>query len=99
MSLHPTTYEYLKPTDEQVRLMAKARAATRAYSDLLEELLPNGSDKVYVLRRVRENAMWVNVAITRYADGTPREDEVKVHAELLEGTRYDPLLDQRDHCG
>ena len=71
--LHPSTYEYLQPTDAQMRLINQARKAARTYSDALEALIPDGADKTYVLRRVRETAMWVNVAITRHPDGSPRE--------------------------
>lgn len=72
-NMHPSTFEYLKPTDEQVEKMAKVRAAAKVYSDILDEVLPDGSDKTFVLRAHRSNAMWANVAITRYPDGTPRE--------------------------
>lgn len=70
--LHPSTFEYLKPTDAQIDHMAKARAATADYAAALEEILPDGPDKTYALRKVREIGMWANVSITREADGTPR---------------------------
>ena len=71
--MHPSTYEYLKPTDEQVAKMARVRAAAKAYSEILESELPDGPDKTFVIRAHRSNAMWANVAITRLPDGTPRE--------------------------
>lgn len=70
--MHPSTYEYLKPTDEQIEAMAKVRAAAKAYNDVLDAVLPDGPDKTYVIRNHRSNAMWANVAITRHPDGTPR---------------------------
>lgn len=70
--MHSSTYEYLKPTDEQVDAMAKVRAAAKAYSDVLDAVLPDGPDKTFVIRNHRSNAMWANVAITRHPDGTPR---------------------------
>lgn len=73
MALHPSTYEYLKPTDEQIERMARVRAAARAYSEILDKELPEGPDKTFILRAHRSNAMWANVAITRLPDGTPRE--------------------------
>ena len=73
MMLHPTTFEYLKPTDEQIAKMAKLRAAAKAYADILDSELPDGPDKTFVLRQHRANAMWVNVAVTRLPDGTPRQ--------------------------
>lgn len=71
--MHASTYEYLKPTDEQIATMAKVREAAAVYGRALEELLPEGPDKTFVIRGHRSNAMWANVAITRLPDGTPRE--------------------------
>ena len=70
--MHPSTYEYLKPTDEQINQMARVRIAARTYSEILEKELPEGPDKTYIIRNHRANAMWCNVAITRLPDGTPR---------------------------
>lgn len=72
MSLHASTFEYLKPTQEQIDTMATLRAAAARYADTLDAMLPDGPDKTFVLRAHRANAMWVNVAVTRQADGTPR---------------------------
>ena len=72
MPLHESTFEYLKPTDEQVARMAIVRAAAKTYAEILDHNLPDGPDKTFVLRAHRSNAMWVNVAITRLPDGTPR---------------------------
>lgn len=72
MSMHESTYEYLKPTDDQLEAMAKVRSAAKAYGDALEALLPDGPDKTFVIRAHRSNAMWANVAITRQPDGSPR---------------------------
>lgn len=72
MSLHVSTFAYLKPTDEQIAAMDKLREAAKIYGQLLDELLPDGPDKTFVLRAHRSNAMWVNVAVTRLPDGTPR---------------------------
>ena len=74
MSLHPSTFEYLKPTDGQLFRMNNMRNAAAMYAATLDASLPEGPDKTYILRRVRETAMWVNVALTRHADGTPRYD-------------------------
>ena len=71
--MHASTYEYLKPTDAQMAAMAKLRAAAKAYGDALEQILPDGPDKTFVIRAHRSNAMWANVAITRQPDGAPRE--------------------------
>lgn len=71
--MHPLTFEYHKPTDKQFLDMSGCRAAARAYADYLEEMLPDGPDKTYILRKLRTLAMWANVSITRNADGSPRQ--------------------------
>lgn len=71
--MHPSTYGYLKPTDEQIERMSRLRDAAKIYGDILERELPDGPDKTFVIRAHRSNAMWVNVAVTRLRDGTPRE--------------------------
>lgn len=72
MALHPSTFEYLKPTDQQVAVMNDLRHRADVYAQALQAALPEGPDKTYIMRRVRETAMWVNVAVTREADGSPR---------------------------
>lgn len=69
--MHPTTFQYLKPTDEQVERMGKLRDAAAVYAAALEAYLPDGPDKTWCLRNHRTTAMWGNVAVTRKADGTP----------------------------
>ena len=70
--LDPSTYEYLEPNMEQRDVMASARLAAKAYADAIELLVPDGADKTFILRSHRTTAMWVNVAITRHTDGSPR---------------------------
>jgi hypothetical protein len=72
MELHEDTFEYLEPSDDQVDTMKKARQLSKEYAEQLAAVLPDGPDKTYIMRRIREIAMWVNVAITREADGSPR---------------------------
>ena len=72
MSLHPFTFEYLKPRKGQLEVMTALREATKRYAEVLDKALDEGPDKSYILRRVRETAMWVNVALTRLPDGGPR---------------------------
>ena len=70
--MHPSTFEYLMPTEEQLAAMKVVREAARFYCDVLEANLPDGPDKTFIIRAHRANAMWVNVAITRNPDGSPR---------------------------
>ena len=82
MMLHPETFEYLQPTTMQINDMHDARYAAKMYANALERLLPDGPDKTYILRQLREVAMWVNIAITRNPDGSPRRSpEVPVNEE------------------
>lgn len=74
MTLHPSTFGYLMPTDKQKADMGDARAAAAGYARAIEALVPDGPDKTYILCKLRGLAMWVNVAISRHADGTPREE-------------------------
>jgi len=52
--------------------MTDMRNAAANYAAELEHGLPDGPDKTYILRKVREIAMWANVCVTREADGSPR---------------------------
>lgn len=70
--MHPSTFEYLQPTPAQIAAMARVRGAAKAYHDVLDEVLPDGPDKTFVIRTHRSNAMWANVALTRQPDGAPR---------------------------
>lgn len=72
--MHPTTFFYLKPTDEQAQQMADVREAFAELVAKLDTIIPEGADKTYLMRKLREVAMWSNIAITREADGTPRTE-------------------------
>lgn len=72
MALHPSTFEYLKPTDQQIATMSFCRNAVADCASILSSHIPDGPDKDHVLRLLRDAGMWANVAITRQADGTPR---------------------------
>ena len=67
------TFQYLKPTDEQTATMGRVRAAATVFGDILEQELPDGPDKEYVIRAFRTAAMWANISITRDETGAPRE--------------------------
>lgn len=72
MALHPSTFAYLKPSDEQVERMARVRGATACYALIIETELPDGPDKTVIMRQIRDVGMWANVSVTRHPDGTPR---------------------------
>jgi hypothetical protein len=74
MPLHKDTFEYLKPTPLQLSDMAEVRSFTAGYAEFLGQVLPDGPDKTYLLRKLREVHMWAMIAITRNADGSPLED-------------------------
>jgi hypothetical protein len=70
--MHDSTFAYHKPTEAQINSMEESRTAFAELCLTLERVLPHGSDRTYVLRKVREAAMWANVSITREHDGSPR---------------------------
>jgi hypothetical protein len=74
-TLHASTFDYLNPTSKQKDHMFRAREAAAIYAKVLEEELPDGPDKTYALRKLREVAMWANITITRYPDGAVRPDD------------------------
>lgn len=67
-----TTFDYLKPTDSQLADMKEVREAASDYWEVLNRIVPDGPDKTYLMRKLREVAMWANTAITRQPDGSPR---------------------------
>lgn len=67
-----TTFDYLKPTDDQVATMQRVREAAKVFAEVLNTELPDGPDKTFSIRNHRTTAMWANVAITRQPDGSPR---------------------------
>jgi len=73
--LHEDTFWDAKPNDEQLASMQVCREACEQYARTLAEIVPDGADKTYLLRKLRELAMWADVAITRNADGSPRGDD------------------------
>ncbi|HEY2530291.1 MAG TPA: hypothetical protein VGJ20_20535 [Xanthobacteraceae bacterium] len=74
MTLHHSTFDYLKPTERQIFQMQELREAFPKFADLIQRALPDGPDKTHVIRLIRTAAMWANVAITREQDGSPREE-------------------------
>lgn len=70
--LDPSTFQYLNPTQGQKDAMEVLRKAAANYYRLLDQELPDGPDKTHIIRKFREVAMWVNVCLTRHADGSPR---------------------------
>ena len=70
--MHESTFEYLKPTDQQLEILNDVRSEFKDFQKSLDELLPEGPDKTYIMRKLREIAMWANVSITRKEDGSPR---------------------------
>ena len=75
MGLHSSTFQYLKPNEHQLVDMMACREAAQSMSKVIEDIVPDGPDKTKILRDLRTLAMWINVAITRNEDGSPREDD------------------------
>lgn len=73
MTLHESTFLYLKPTDRQAAVMEMVREEFESFARFLQHSLPDGADKTHVIRLLRTAAMWSHTAITREQDGSPRE--------------------------
>jgi hypothetical protein len=74
MTMHESTFRYLKPTDQQMQAMEIVRQWYFDMGEQLQQTLPDGADKTHVFRLLRTAAMWSNIAITREQDGSPRGD-------------------------
>jgi len=72
--MHPSTFLYLNPTDGQLECITRMRETFAICASCIEAHVPEGPDRTYLLRQLRDCAMWANVAITRHADGSPRTD-------------------------
>ena len=72
MTLHATVFEYLKPSDDQLQHMARVRIAFAEFVSRIDVDIPEGPDKTYLMRQLRDCAMWANIAISRNPDGSPR---------------------------
>ena len=72
MALHSSTFEYLKPTDAQMEAMAHMRSVFADVATECDRSIPDGPDKTFLMRQLRDCAMWANIAITRNPDGSPR---------------------------
>ncbi len=70
--MHPSTMQYLKPSDEQLLAMACVRETFANALQILEDHLPDGRYKALTITALEESAMWANKAITRNSDGSPR---------------------------
>ena len=59
--------------DKQVELQALQEAA-HEYASRVLELVPDGADKSYILRKFHEVTMWVQVAVSREMHADKREE-------------------------
>lgn len=58
------TFDYVKPTDEQIEIMQKYRNAFAELHKLVEEL-EHSRGRSIALTKIEEAAMWVNKSITK----------------------------------
>lgn len=70
--MHDSTFGYLQPTQDQMNKGTVLREAADRYCRALEDLMPDGPDKTYAIRKHREVAMWALIGLTRLPDGAPR---------------------------
>jgi len=74
-TLDPSTFQFLTPTPDQIQTMEIVRKRFLELASYLEVTLPPGADKTYLMRKLREVAMWASVSITRQSDGSPRNQD------------------------
>jgi hypothetical protein len=72
MTLHASTFETVTPTADQIATMDTVRQGFTTFAKFLDDHLPDGPDKTYLMRQLRDCAMWANVTIIRQPDGAPR---------------------------
>jgi hypothetical protein len=70
--MQAAAFEYVEPTEEQHQRMATVRKGAADYAQIILSNVPDGPDRTYMIRKLREVAMWANVAITRNPDGSKR---------------------------
>lgn len=71
--MHQKIFEQIpSPTVSQSALMHELGVAAKAYLDKIEAAVPDGPDRTYLVRKLREVQMWVNATIVRHPDGSPR---------------------------
>jgi hypothetical protein len=70
--MHPSTFEYLKPSEDQIERMALMRQAYAKMMHMVTVTIPDGRYKALAITSLEESAMWANKGVTRDSDGTPR---------------------------
>ena len=53
--MHPTTFEYLKPTDEQIDTLTILRANFKRTADLIESVIPEGRYRRLAITALEES--------------------------------------------
>ena len=72
---HPHVFTSVLPSEAQKARMDTMSTAFLGLLSYIHQHVPEGPDRTYVIRKVRETAMWCNVAIMRNPDGSPRSDD------------------------
>jgi hypothetical protein len=70
--MHQSTFQYLRPSDEQVETMTVVRRAFERIYAHVDALVPEGRYKALTITALEQAAMWANKGITRESDGAPR---------------------------
>lgn len=73
MYLDSSTFDYLRPTEAQIKQMELVRNAFHELATSVLAMVPAGHDQQHAIRLIRDACMWCNVAVTRHEDGTPRK--------------------------
>lgn len=57
------TFDYHKPTDDQVARISRVRVEAKAFATAVWEVCPNGPDRTAAFRKIHEAMMTANKAI------------------------------------
>lgn len=71
--MHSTTFDYLKPSESQLKQMERVRAAYGVLAGAILADVPEGRYRALAITALEESAMWANKGITRDSNGAPRD--------------------------
>jgi hypothetical protein len=88
--MHPSIFEYLRPSPDQITCMNLMREAYAKMMDMVAVSVPDGRYKALAITSLEESAMWANKGVTRESDGTPREVAQRQDEDAEAGQQAQP---------
>jgi hypothetical protein len=72
MTLHPLMFQPVIPTEDQSARLETMRTAFMGLMKIIDDNVPDGPDRTYIVRQIRGASMWCSYSIMRNPDGSPR---------------------------